>query len=528
MSSEEDPKEIADAKKKAFADLKGLVGSADYSDMDIRLHTDVAPPDPAQLIVPVHSAFLMCRCQFLRDLISIEKATNPPGTRVGLELIAHSREDMLALLSFLYVGDSSGITGENIDVMKEMAERFDLPSLLTVCRQIESAAKSSGRVVGMAKALEHLESALKAPPEGGAKDSSSDRLKKMSEVAESFAEVVDFYRNLKAEDKPILLQLCTKEGDAPRSTRPPYLRTDTAERIIRVLAAMDFTTLQLILEQDDLRVNEVDLYEFVRDFVSGRMGLKTASDRRSALGPFMLRIRFPTMPESDLASVVHPDGLIPDELLMEAYGYAACEKEGGFPADSKDPLTASRRKLRKSYVKFAFDSSRKGPNITVLNGGLTARKSGSSYETILANREFTTGVHYWEVVVNHYSQAEDIFIGVARLPFDTSRTDAPTHGDNYSLLCSYGHRVFTERTEYAVPATTAGSRIGIYLNLDLKMIGFFVNGSYYGTAFTHLADGNYCPSVNLYYDQSQVTFEFPRKMPPLEPIVGTHAVPDGE
>jgi hypothetical protein len=169
---------------------------------------------------------------------------------------------------------------------------------------------------------------------------------------------------------------------------------------------------------------------------------------------------------------------------------------------------------RFSRTLFMLDPARKGSNINIANAGLTAVKVGSSYETVLADRGWTRGRHYWEVTIDHYSRAEDIFIGVGHLPYDTSVQSAPVGTHFWSFLCSYGKKVHESRTPYSTAVTEAGSIVGVYLDIDHQKLGFFRNGEWCGWAFTDLPGGlEWYAGVNLYYADSQVSFSFPRKVP---------------
>lgn len=64
---------------------------------------------------------------------------------------------------------------------------------------------------------------------------------------------------------------------------------------------------------------------------------------------------------------------------------------------------------------FKWDLTRKGSNITLLSGQYTALKNpDNTYETVLADINFESGSHYWEIKIDHFIDVEDIFIGITK------------------------------------------------------------------------------------------------------------------
>ena len=166
---------------------------------------------------------------------------------------------------------------------------------------------------------------------------------------------------------------------------------------------------------------------------------------------------------------------------------------------------------------FAFDENPAscGRHIALSNNNLTARKSGSSYESIIANTSFRHGQHYWEMRIDHYREPEDIWIGVCRKPLDVNSNSPPLSGNFWSLLCSHGSRCLTSRESgYYHPITADGDRVGVLLDTENGTLSYFHNDQFIGEAFHDLPrNTDLFPAVNLYYETVQVTLVFPRRPP---------------
>lgn len=64
-----------------------------------------------------------------------------------------------------------------------------------------------------------------------------------------------------------------------------------------------------------------------------------------------------------------------------------------------------------------WNSADKGASVTLSNGDLTATKAGSGYQSVRGVRGNTSGVRYFEIVVNSNPSSGDILLGVADSSF---------------------------------------------------------------------------------------------------------------
>jgi hypothetical protein len=293
------------------------------------------------------------------------------------------------------------------------------------------------------------------------------------------------------------------------------------EDIFKIFSPDDFYS---IIQLDDLATSETEVFNFVVAFgkqLCEKDGVPMTGETLKKYAGFLLaHVRYPILPAEFVAETVHPLAVLPACELLDAYNHLALPKK--FHEHEEVPV---KYRQRKCPTKFVFDSETKGSNITISNGGLTVRKSGSSYEAAIGDRGFIRGRHYWEVVIDQYRESEDMWFGVCKKPIDCNANSPPLTGNFWSFLCSYGNKCFTTRESYYRTVSTNGHRVGVFLDMDRGVLGFFHNGTYLGDAFTNIPTSEpLFPAVNMYYEGGQVSIDFPRipamsgAPPPVVPV----------
>jgi hypothetical protein len=110
---------------------------------------------------------------------------------------------------------------------------------------------------------------------------------------------------------------------------------------------------------------------------------------------------------------------LPDEVGLKLYYPRGCLLPI-MPEDSPCSLRMSvEAKLVLVVVQsMTWDAQTSGTGLQLLSSGLTARKSNEDeYEHVLANCSFASGSHSWELLIDHFTEHEDLFIGVAHPEF---------------------------------------------------------------------------------------------------------------
>jgi hypothetical protein len=159
---------------------------------------------------------------------------------------------------------------------------------------------------------------------------------------------------------------------------------------------------------------------------------------------------------------------------------------------------------------FTWDTSKKSPNIELLDDFLTIRKKEESeinYDSIFGSVELSAGSHEWEIKMDfmmQYDEEEEVFIGVATKSF--SLDGNPLDGEYWGFMCvgcrKIGNRVHEEYGERIVTGDVVKVKLE-YKNTK-GTLSFAKNGTEFGNAFTDVPPKVF-PVVTLNYPKIQVS-----------------------
>eukprot|EP01028_Stygiella_incarcerata_P011355 TRINITY_DN63850_c4_g1_i1.p1 TRINITY_DN63850_c4_g1~~TRINITY_DN63850_c4_g1_i1.p1 ORF type:complete len:511 (-),score=123.58 TRINITY_DN63850_c4_g1_i1:1204-2736(-) len=445
-------KEEKETVEEAVSMIASLLDNPYFSDVKFQCNPEFSKP------IRAHKAILSARSPYFSALLNSPMMEARENTIHFPEI---TRNDLYVLLHHLYTGRlSSLVTAKNAANLLELSTRFHIPAMKSFCagfllRQLSHSNACKLISVGL-------------------------RLCEDSLTIRSFHFLVEY---------------CVKKEDV---TPPPHFSLITHD------------ILHVLLRIDDILSPEVMLFEFLLYWGKYRCkkeGLDPSKKEniKAKIELLLPLIRYCTMSRQHLADKVYKSGLLSDEMLVHAH-WAILTNFKHIEDSDTNPMY----RRRKNVTSFKMHPEQHGPNITVSEDGLVLTKANSSYECVIGDKSFDSGQHYWEMEILFYSQAEDIFIGVADMSFSAHESSAPVRGNMWSFLCSNGNKVNTSRQPYGSPVTRAGQRIGVFIDMDERSIGFFVDGIFKGWAYQNLPD-EVVPAVCLYYPSASVKLHFPTR-----------------
>lgn len=157
-----------------------------------------------------------------------------------------------------------------------------------------------------------------------------------------------------------------------------------------------FAPRQLVSEQLDISVKT-----FVKDRNTFSYSWKVASDFRA------------------LFRALREDMQLPEEVGIKLY----YPKGSLLPVQPEDSPSSLKMTLGAKLVflvsqVMCWDAGTAGTSLQLLNSNRTVRKSNEDeYEHVLSNCTFTSGSHRWELIIDNFTEHEDLFIGVAHPDF---------------------------------------------------------------------------------------------------------------
>jgi len=229
-------------------------------------------------------------------------------------------------------------------------------------------------------------------------------------------------------------------------------------------------------------------------------------------------IRFPRMKPTDIRDYVETSGVVPLHLILEAYRYAAIPE-----VTMHDKNNSIRFNARHGNTTFGFDHSR-CPNYITLSGHNMTATNGSAVmcQTVLADKGFREGSHYWECVIEQTASVSDIMIGV--VDDHSEPNDFLSHTKNgFAIYGNNGNKYHNRNgTSYHSRGFLKGDIIGVLLDLVKDSLWFFINGEPVSKepAYKHitksLQNGALLyPAVTLYAPKDRVTLN---TRPPFDAI----------
>eukprot|EP00026_Physarum_polycephalum_P009046 Phypoly_transcript_09157.p1 GENE.Phypoly_transcript_09157~~Phypoly_transcript_09157.p1 ORF type:complete len:432 (+),score=49.83 Phypoly_transcript_09157:54-1349(+) len=167
-----------------------------------------------------------------------------------------------------------------------------------------------------------------------------------------------------------------------------------------------------ILKRDQIRCEELAAFKALMMWAKHNC----PEDMKENLADLVTYIRFPLMRPCDLYSIVEPEGVVPEVLLLEAYRYASLDP------DLKRTVQSPRTKPRAAISEYPVFDTTLQATITLSNDYKAVSKRGAQgYAVVLAKYGYSTGVHRWRLRADGLASNQWISVGVARSK--TSRTN---------------------------------------------------------------------------------------------------------
>jgi len=168
-----------------------------------------------------------------------------------------------------------------------------------------------------------------------------------------------------------------------------------------------------------------------------------------------------------------------------------------------------------AQTSFHWDPNCKGSAIQTSNNDLTITKSADAdFQSILGNLQISCGRHYWEIKIDHFTDEEDLFIGIARKSLDLYARPMDTKVFwGYMCLCAKKFGPDGLMLDYGYQAKK-GDVIGVLLEYksQIASLSFYRNGAKCGVAFGNLT-GSFYPAVCINYGEAQITLDPKAQMP---------------
>jgi len=175
--------------------------------------------------------------------------------------------------------------------------------------------------------------------------------------------------------------------------------------------ALSSDVIEDILKRDQIRCEELDTFKALITWAKHNF----PEEMKENLAELVPYVRFPLMRSCDLYTIVEPEGVVPDGLLLEAYRYASLDPE------LKRTVQSPRTKPRAAISEYPVFDATLQATITLSNDFKAVTKRGAQgYAVVLAKHGYSTGVHRWRVRADGLALNQWISVGVARAK--TSRT----------------------------------------------------------------------------------------------------------
>ncbi|KRX07563.1 Concanavalin A-like lectin/glucanases superfamily [Pseudocohnilembus persalinus] len=188
------------------------------------------------------------------------------------------------------------------------------------------------------------------------------------------------------------------------------------------------------------------------------------------------------------------------------------------PQIQHQPYNQMNPQQQQQLQNLCWSVNFKGSQIVLSNNNQTCALNESQYifKTVVANKGFTSGEHYWEIIPLQMTENE-LKVGVTtNLDFspDTAFSDFQT-GFSYYLTGGLRHGSNSKGINYGVKIKNSGV-LGCYLNMELGVLSFAYNGRFLGVAYRdqRLKVGNQVyPAVSLLH-KAGCTINYSLNIPP--------------
>ncbi|XP_067839825.1 E3 ubiquitin-protein ligase TRIM9 isoform X9 [Heptranchias perlo] len=166
------------------------------------------------------------------------------------------------------------------------------------------------------------------------------------------------------------------------------------------------------------------------------------------------------------------------------------------------PLLQSIHQLDFIQMKmawFTFDPSSAHADILLSNDNLTVTCNSYDDRVVLGSAALSKGVHYWELSVDRYDNHPDPAFGVARINLvkdmmlgkDDKAWAMYVDNNRSWFMHSNSH---TNRTEGGI---CKGTTIGVLLDLNKRILSFYINNVQQGPVAFENLDGIFVPAVSI-------------------------------
>jgi len=257
----------------------------------------------------------------------------------------------------------------------------------------------------------------------------------------------------------------------------------------------------------------VDIYHAVINW--GRVNTNTEDQEsnealKEGVKDVLNYVRFPRMRPTDIRDIIEPDGIVPLHLILEAYRISAIAEEELSQVDRESPRIKSRKGGK---TKFSFDPKKCARGITLSDHNKSVSNGPSIMcQTVLGNKGFREGKHYWECKIEQTAVVSDIMIGIVDNFADLN--DFLSHTRNgFALYGNNGHKYHNRKgLPFAKMGFRTGDSVGVLVDFTKDSISFFMNGKPITDtyAYTKITEGlgkndKFYPAVTLYAPNDKVT-----------------------
>lgn len=168
--------------------------------------------------------------------------------------------------------------------------------------------------------------------------------------------------------------------------------------------------LLMILAQDELDIDEETLFDRV---ISYSKQISPALSLKETFAQFAPLIRFPVMDPVFISREVEPLGIVPTDLLMEAYKFFSIPEQV-----KPSPRLKGRRRC------WQWDPAQSSVLLKIERGLTIVSAVENKWQNALGSRKFSNGRHYFEVFIQRQKKIDNSWklnIGVVKDGFDARK-----------------------------------------------------------------------------------------------------------
>ncbi|CAG9317539.1 unnamed protein product [Blepharisma stoltei] len=276
-----------------------------------------------------------------------------------------------------------------------------------------------------------------------------------------------------------------KEKEAPKKTviMPPLARAtmrfgfNTLLRIVNMMGSKNPNVYKfmishtsevlaemqpLSLKTDDPSVNATidKMVVFFEKILSGELGNLSDQDKKSSIS-------------SLFALAIASGNLLSILALANHFLKLKNEPEFASVVQFLTPHLKSFKELKIYDEDLTWDNSRSYNNMTISGNQKTISARVSNYSAALSTDVYTTGVHYFEFLIEQRN--DDYYIGVADSAYANFDSNYDSRVQSYTYRTN-GYYYIKDSSQHQWQSLMAGDRLGVFLNMDKKTVTFYKNG----------------------------------------------------